>query len=36
MRREVKRLLRKKGCAEEDLPHIVAEFMELAQQRLRK
>lgn len=36
MRREVKRLLRKKGCAEDDLPHIVAELMELAQQRLRK
>lgn len=36
MRREAKRLLRKKGCAEEDLQHIVAAMMELAQQRLRK
>lgn len=32
MRREIKRLLRAKGCREEDLPVLVREFIELAQQ----
>ncbi|MDX6770044.1 MAG: type I restriction endonuclease subunit R [Elusimicrobiota bacterium] len=31
MRREIKRLLRAKGCDEDDLPALVREFMELAQ-----
>jgi type I restriction enzyme, R subunit len=31
MRRELKRALRAKGCAEDDLPALVRELMELAQ-----
>lgn len=35
MRREIKRLLRTKGCIEEDLPSIVRELMELAMHLLK-
>ena len=36
MRREIKRLLRSKGCDEDDLPALVREFMELAQQWVKR
>jgi len=36
MRREIKRLLRTKGCGEEDLPALVREFIELAQQWVKR
>lgn len=36
MRREIKRLLRTKGCDEDDLPALVREFMELAQQWVKR
>lgn len=36
MRREIKRLLRAKGCDEEDLPALVRELMELAQQWVKR
>ncbi len=36
MRREIKRLLREKGCDEDELPAIVREFMEMAQQWVKR
>ncbi|MFA6091381.1 MAG: HsdR family type I site-specific deoxyribonuclease [Elusimicrobiota bacterium] len=36
MRREIKRLLRAKGCGEEELPALVREMMELAQQWVKR
>jgi len=36
MRREIKRLLRSKDCDEDDLPALVREFMELAQQWVKR
>lgn len=36
MRREIKRLLRGRGCGEDELPALVREFMELAQQWVKR
>ncbi|MBI4802610.1 MAG: HsdR family type I site-specific deoxyribonuclease [Elusimicrobia bacterium] len=36
MRREIKRLLRRKGCAEEKLPALTRELIELAQQWVKR
>ena len=36
MRREIKRLLRSKGCAEEKLPALTRELIELAQQWIKR
>ena len=36
MRREIKRLLRTKGCDEDELPSLVREMMELAQQWVKR
>ncbi|MBI5624306.1 MAG: type I restriction endonuclease subunit R [Elusimicrobia bacterium] len=36
MRREIKRLLRAKGCGEDELPALVREMMELAQQLVKR
>ncbi len=36
MRRDIKRVLRAKGCTEKDLPHVVREFMEIGQRWVKR